>query len=198
MELRGCQVVDVSDACDDLGVPAVRTGALVPMWSGCPSLTGTVATITMGAATSPAADPMPDLLRALAAMAGSVVLIDVGAGSGLQCWGGFLTVAAQRSGVLGAIIEGAVRDVEALARSGFPVYARGVYPGRIRGRLRVVDTGAMVPVANGVVGPTHVVLADRDGVIFVPEAAAPQVAALARQRAASEREELARLLAAPL
>lgn len=197
MELQDCQVVDVSDACDELGVPAVRTGELAPVWPGCPPLAGRIATITMRPAVSKSEDPMADLLRALADMAGCVVLIDLDGRMDLQCWGGFLTVVAQRVGILGAVVYGAVRDVGSLSASGFPVFASGVYPGRIRGRLRMTGVGAEVLIGDGTVGPAHVVLADQDGVIFLPQADAPRVAELARRRAEQERAQLARLRLAP-
>ncbi len=176
-------------------VPAVRSGAVRPVWPGCPAITGRVATIAMEATQSAADNPLPDLVRALAGMAGAVVVIDLGERIDLQCWGGVLTVVAQRFGLIGAVVNGAVRDLEALADSRFPVYARGVYPGRVRGRLRMIEAGGEVALGDGRVSPSQMVVADSGGVLFLPAADTARVVAVGRQRALQERWQLARVRA---
>lgn len=195
MELGDCRVADISDACDELGVPAVRSGALRPIWPGCPPIAGPVATIAMGPARSATDNPLPDLWRAMTGMAGAVVVIDLGEHIDLQCWGGVLTAAAVRFGLAGGVVNGAVRDLPALSESRFPVFARGVYPGRIRGRLRMIEAGGELALGDGRVSPSQVVVADSDGVIFLPAADTARVAAVARRRVAEERRQLARVLA---
>ncbi|HWQ09900.1 MAG TPA: RraA family protein, partial [Holophaga sp.] len=41
-------------------------------------------------------------------------------------WGEVLTVAAEAAGLAGLVIDGGVRDTDALARRRFPVFARGI------------------------------------------------------------------------
>jgi regulator of RNase E activity RraA len=186
----------VSDACDELGIPAVRTGALRPAWPGCPALAGPVATLTMRPAEdSPRADPLPDILRAMAGLAGRLVLVDLDGRTDMQCWGGVLTACAQRWGIPGAVINGAVRDTAEIAGRGFPVFARSVHPARIRGRLRLAASGADVMVDGAVVHSGDIVIADGDGAVFLPSADFARARRLAARRAADERELLSRLAA---
>src|SRR2546428_2006370 len=60
-------------------------------------------------------------------------------------WGEVLMTAAQARGIAGLILDGAVRDVEALERAGFPVFCRAVSMRAAtkarRGRPRVPATG---------------------------------------------------------
>jgi 4-hydroxy-4-methyl-2-oxoglutarate aldolase len=158
---------DVSDACDELGVPAVRTGAMRPVWPGCPALLATLSTITLTSGQD--ADPLPDVLAAIAGMPAAVVLLmDLGGRPDAQCWGGRTAAAAHRAGVAGVLVHGAVRDVDALAGAGFATYASGVYPGRAKGRLRYVGTGLPVTIGGELVHPGSLVAADSSGAIFVP------------------------------
>src|SRR5438128_832058 len=53
-------------------------------------------------------------------------------------WGELLSTAARRSGCVGAIVDGAVRDVVKMTGMGFPVFARGTSPYDSRDRNRVI------------------------------------------------------------
>ena len=55
---------------------------------------------------------------------GSVVVIDAQGGTARAVWGYVLTIAAMERGVVGAVIDGAVRDLDEIAAAGFTVYAR--------------------------------------------------------------------------
>src|SRR3954451_5632237 len=119
---------DISDACDELGVEAVRTGALRPLWPECQPVSGPVTTVRLepGGGT-----PLSELLDVLAAAADGVVLVDIGGRGAVQCWGPLRAPAPQRCGVRGALVNGAAREVAGLRALGFPTYARGVHPARM-------------------------------------------------------------------
>lgn len=185
----------LSDACDELGVPAVRTGVLRPSWNGCPMVAGPVATLTLRPAATPDADPLPAILHALAEMGGFVVLVDLGGRQNVQCWGGVLAVVAQRFGVRGALVDGAVRDVTVLEEIGFPAYARAVHPARIRGRLELTAVDDDVAIDNEVVHAGDMAVVDADGALFLPHDSVADAVELARVRGNDEQELLARLRA---
>ncbi len=191
--LEPLSTCDVSDACDELGVAACRTGAIRPAWPGCPSLTGLVETVRLEPAA--AGTPLPELLDVLAGASGRVLLVDLGGRTDVQCWGSVLATAARRRGIPGAIVHGATRDVDGLAELAFPTYAAGVTPVRIKGSLRFA--GSSVPVALDGVGvePGWYVAADANGVVAFPGAEAARVLALAREREARDRERRAAVLA---
>ncbi|WP_016882014.1 MULTISPECIES: DUF1932 domain-containing protein [unclassified Rhodococcus (in: high G+C Gram-positive bacteria)] len=99
---------------------------------------------------------------------------------------------AERSlakGIVGAVIDGAVRDVDVLEEVGFPVWARGLSPA---GPFKYGPCKVGEPVAVGgvVVAPGDVIVADNDGVAVVPKARAHEIAEAAR--AVTEREAAVR------
>jgi regulator of RNase E activity RraA len=179
---------DISDACDELGIAAVRTGALRPAWTGCPSVLGRVLTLTLEPGDG---DPLPALLEALAEADGDVALVDLGGRVDVQCWGSVLATAARHHGITAALVNGATRDVSALAALGYPTYARGVVPARIRGRLAFAAAGADVVIAGAGASASSAVAADDSGAVFFPAAATEAVLDWARAHEDEERDKLA-------
>jgi regulator of RNase E activity RraA len=178
---------DVSDACDQLGVDAVRTGVLRPLWPGCPPVSGRLTTVRLDTV---AETPLPQLLEVLAAAAGGLILVDLGGRLDVQCWGTVLATAARHFDIRGALVNGAVRDVEGLRELGFATYGRGVYPAAIRGRLALTATNEPVELDGAVVRPGSFALADASGAVFLPESDAARVLGLAADLRAQEEELL--------
>ena len=156
---------DISDACDRLGIDAVRTGALRPLWPECPPLCGRLTTVRLepGGGT-----PLGELLGVLAEARERLVLVDLGGRVDVQCWGTVLATAARHFGVRGALVNGAARDVEGLRELGFATYARGVYPGAMRGRLEVAAVDEPVDLDGRVVESGSTAAADASGIVFLP------------------------------
>ena len=179
----------MSDACDRLGVDAVRTGALRPLWPGCPGVSGRLTTVRLEPArTDP--DPLADLRDVLAGAAGGLVLVDLGGRLDVQCWGSVLATLAARVGVRGALVNGAARDVDALHALGFPVFARGVYPGAARGRLRLAAVDEPVCLGGESVMPGAIAVADSSGLVIVAAERFGAVAEAASALRAQEQERL--------
>lgn len=135
--------------------------------------------------------------RALEVSAPDVVLVVDARGHLAGYWGEVLTVAAQARGVAGLVIDGGVRDSEALQRNGFPVFARG------RSVLRTVKhepgrVGEPVVAGGVVVRAGDVVLGDSDGVVVIRADRLRDVVAASRARVAREEEIMARLRAGEL
>jgi 4-hydroxy-4-methyl-2-oxoglutarate aldolase len=115
------------------------------------------------------------------------VLIAAAAGSLRSAlWGELLSTASRRSGCVGAIVDGAVRDVVKMTQMGFPVFARATLPYDSLNRNRVIDLD--VPVAiNGVLfSPGDLVIADADGIVVVPQAIEEQAIAAAWEKVHAE------------
>ncbi|CAM4079417.1 RraA family protein [Kibdelosporangium persicum] len=71
------------------------------------------------------------------------------------------------AGVVGAVVDGAVRDVQALSNMGLAVYARAVTPaGPFKNGPGAI--GAPVAVGGVVVEAGDVLVGDADGVVVVP------------------------------
>ena len=77
------------------------------------------------------------------------------------------TTRALRSGIVGALIEGAVRDSDDLRAMGFPVFSRTVAPGYTAGKVRAVALGEKVHVGGRPVHSGDIVVGDNDGVVVV-------------------------------
>jgi len=128
------------------------------------------------------------------APAGSVLVVNVGHEQARGYWGEVLTTGAEARGLRGLVIDGGVRDVEALELHGFPVFStmialRGATkqePGRIGGPAIVGD----VEVVRG-----DWIVADADGVTVVSSVHLDDVLAAGRARAEKEEHFFAELRA---
>jgi len=110
-------------------------------------------------------------LKAVDSCRADDVLIAAAAGSmrsGL--WGELLSTAARRSGCVGAVIDGAVRDVVKMTAVGFPVFALGTSPYDSRDRNRVIDIDVPVEIDGVRFSPGDLIIADIDGIVVVPQA----------------------------
>lgn len=164
----------VSDALDHLHVTGATTGVR-PMYHGCAKFAGRARTVeAVDAAAAPAGRHMGTTTVA-AAGPGDVIVVANQGRPNVSCWGDIMTVAAQANGVAGTVIDGACRDLDAVAAAGYPVYARAAVPVTARGRL--AERGSDVPVLfDGVlVHPGDLVLADGSGVVFVPAGRAEEI-----------------------
>jgi regulator of RNase E activity RraA len=117
------------------------------------------------------------------APAGHVLVLSAEGGMERAVWGGVLTESAIQCGLVGAVIDGVVRDLDHIRSLGFPVFARGTAPaGPHKGGRGAY--GVVVPCGGAVVGPGDLILGDIDGVVVVPAARVDDVArdAVARLR----------------
>lgn len=95
-------------------------------------------------------------------------------------WGEVMTHAAQKQGIAGIVLDGAVRDVAEMRAMGFPVFCRAVVPrGPHKGFGGTID-GA-IACAGVAVSPGDLVIGDDDGVAVVPLAQVRAVQAAARE-----------------
>ena len=130
--------------------------------------------------------------RAVAvAQPGDVLVVDAGGHIG-GSWGEVLTVAARARGIVGLVIDGGCRDVDAVAELGFGMWSRGV---SIAGCVKSTPGWIGEPIACGgvVVRTGDFIVADRDGVVAVPAELIESTTAAAEARIAKERDMMDRL-----
>src|SRR5215831_17052558 len=157
----------VSDALDHLQITGATTG-IRPLW-GRPKIAGHARTVeAVDAAAGPSGRHL-GTSTVQAAGPGDVVVVANRGRTNVSCWGDILTAAAQARGLEGVVIDGACRDLDAVADAGFPVYARAAVPVTARGRLaeRGFD-GVLVAVGD-------LVLADGSGVVFLRKDRAEEI-----------------------
>lgn len=128
---------------------------------------------------------------------GSVIVIAVEGGQpDVAVWGGLMTAGAVANGHVGAVLDGAVRDLTEIRRDyGFPIFARDVSPGTTLGRYKTVASQVPVRVGDVVIHPGDIIVGDVDGVVAVPKDKAVEVLAMAQEIDARELEQ-ARLIIA--
>ncbi len=104
--------------------------------------------------------------------------------------GEIMKTIAEKRGVAGFVIDGAIRDSSAFAASDFPCFARGV---NHRGPYKDGPGALDVPVAisGNVVSPGDIVVGDEDGVVTFSAAIAADLAAAVRKQLAKEAEIMA-------
>ncbi|HEY7133996.1 MAG TPA: RraA family protein [Acidimicrobiia bacterium] len=123
---------------------------------------------------------------------GSALVVDVGESRELGYWGEVLTTAAEARGIAGLVIDGGVRDVDALQAHGFPAFSTTVaLPGATKQLPGTVDRP--VRVGDVDVEPGDWVVGDADGVVIVPNGVRADVLAAGKARAAKEDGFFARL-----
>ena len=94
------------------------------------------------------------------------------------------TLAAR--GVLGYIVDGGARDTELTLRQGFPVWCSFATPADIVGRWIADAYGAPIDIGGVAICSGDYVIADRDGVVIIPEAIAAEVVTRTEEVVATE------------
>lgn len=113
--------------------------------------------------------PMRDVPGAVTA--GGVVLVVAGASESRTAVLGDLVAAdLLAAGVVAVVTDGLIRDSQAVAGLGLPVWARGVTPVASR-KDGVGSIGGRVTIGGVVVSDGDLVVADADGVVVWPAAA---------------------------
>jgi regulator of RNase E activity RraA len=125
------------------------------------------------------------------AVPGDVLVVNT-QGAGNSGFGELLAASARKAGVRAVIIDGTVRDAEALQAMGLPVYARGLCPNGCN-KDGPGEVGTTIACGGVAVRPGDVIVADRDGVSVVPLEDAAAVAALAVEQAAREQKRMAEI-----
>ena len=116
-----------------------------------------------------AADNLAVHVAVAEAPPGSVLVVSVGLEPERGYWGEVLTTGAEARGIAGLVIDGGVRDVDALEAHKFPVFSsmialRGASKNQ-HGRIGDAALVGDLDVENG-----DWIVADTDGVVVVPKA----------------------------
>ena len=116
---------------------------------------------------------------------GDVIVVDAGGIPAQAIIGEIMTTLAEHNGAAGMVIDGAIRDADALARSPFPVFAQAVTH---RGPYKNGPGEINVPVVIGgsVVNPGDLIIGDDDGLLALPQEMAEATIALALAQARKE------------
>lgn len=164
---------DLSDAMDRMGVV---NSSIRSLWKGA-RFQGVAVTVWTRAGDNLFVHSALDLLRP-----GSVLVVNGEGDDTRALLGDRMATKALRRGAVGVVVDGAVRDRDALEILGLPVFARAVTPA---GPYKHGPGQLNVPIAVGgvVVQPGDIVCGDGDGVVVVPPERLGEVIALAETMA---------------
>lgn len=126
------------------------------------------------------------------AQPGDVIVVDGSGGTTNALVGELMMRQSQKRGVLGFVIDGAVRDGDAFGAAGFPCFARGLSH---RGPYKDGPGEINVPVSIGglVVQPGDLILGDGDGLLAIPPAHVADVLKMAQAKEEAEARGMARI-----
>lgn len=174
--LSGLAASAVVDSMDRLGSP---DAGISPAWAGA-RLAGPALTVLTAAGDNRIVHAALDVVQP-----GEVVVINGFGDTTRALIGDLIAERARSLGVAGFVIDGCVRDVDAIREIGLPVFARGVTPaGPYKNGPGVI--GGPVAIGGVAVQTGDVVLADADGVVFIPRAQLETTTGLAEQKLAHE------------
>jgi regulator of RNase E activity RraA len=157
---------NLSDAMDKIGIQGAVIG-IRPMYN-CPRIVGRAVTIKITAAGMLKSEHHLGVHAIDAANPGDIIVIDNHGDIKNNCWGEILSMAAKMKGVAGVVVDGAARDVDMCEEFEFPVYARGTVPITARGRIMQESFNTTIRVGDVQVNPGDIVMADVNGVVFIP------------------------------
>lgn len=108
---------------------------------------------------------------------GDVMVIEARGDSHAGTLGDVLATRAKATGAAGVITDGAVRDADAVAGIGIPVYAAGAHPAVLGRRHVAFDMGLTISCGGATIQPGDVIVADSDGAIVIPPGLVDEVVA---------------------
>jgi 4-hydroxy-4-methyl-2-oxoglutarate aldolase len=180
----------VSDALDGLGLPGALVG-LRPLWPVGRVVAGRVRTLRVGPRKGDGPTVHLGTPLIAAANPGDVIIIDAGGRSGVSSWGGILSAAAVQAGVRGVVVDGACRDIADSEEFDLPIFGRAVVPVSARGRIVQWAMDEPIGLCGVAVRSGAYVIADRSGVVVIPEDAIDSVLELAERIRDREAEMVA-------
>lgn len=179
--LRQLSEFDAATLYEAAGQRGMVDPAIRPMWIGAH---------VCGPAITVSCPPRDNLMlhHAVAlATQGSVLVATAERYQLAGAWGEVLSVAAQARGIAGLVIDGAVRDIEAITQRRFPVFSRGLAIGACK-KEKIGTLNEPIDLGGVTVRFGDIVVGTGDGVVILDHQTIEQVlqAAIARRDRESE------------
>lgn len=117
---------------------------------------------------------------------GDILVADFGGDLEASNMGGQSCLVAKMQGVAGAIVDGAVRDLNTIRDLGFPVWCRGGTPKTGKHRMEAIEINGPVTIHDVRVEAGDFVVADDSGICFIPPHLVKPILAEAQRTEAAE------------
>ena len=161
--------------------PAIR-----PAWHGA-KVCGRAITVEC-----PPGDNLMLHIAVANAKPGAIIVATVGGFLLAGAWGEILTEAALACGVAGLVIDGAVRDIDAIEALRFPVFSRGLAIGSCT-KERPGKLDVPIQLGGAAVRPGDLVVGNADGLVVVEQGRIEEVYQAAVERRKRESEIITKL-----
>ncbi|WP_091231104.1 fumarylacetoacetate hydrolase family protein [Microbacterium sp. 3J1] len=114
---------------------------------------------------------------------GEVIVIEARGDATTGTLGDILALRARARGAAGVVTDGGVRDFDAVAEIGLPVFSQGAHPSVLGRRHVPWDVDVTISCGGATVQPGDIIVGDGDGVIVIPPSLVDEVvdAALAQE-----------------
>ena len=166
----------ISDTLDSLGIKgAIASSYFSPLISGS-KIAGTAITLRSIPERKTVTQGLhdKDFIRMATrdthylAEPGDILVGDFGGNLDISNMGGQSVAVAQSRGLVGAVINGAVRDIPSFRARNFPAWVRGTTPITGKCRMQAVEINGPVTLFDVVVEPGDFIVADDSGVCVIP------------------------------
>lgn len=139
-----------------------------------------------------------DCLDALSvAQEGDVVVVDAAGETETSIWGGLMSGLCKMKGVVGAVVDGAIRDTDETRDLGFFIFSKAIVPRSTHspysGRMEPIEINIPIQCAGVLVNPGDLVLGDEIGVVVIPLENAAEILKKAREQADKEEKTRAKI-----
>lgn len=139
-----------------------------------------------------------DCLDALSvAKEGDVIVVDAAGETETSIWGGLMSGLCMMKGVVGAVVDGAIRDTDETRDLGFQIFSKAIVPrsthSPFSGRTDPIEVNGSIQCAGVLVNPGDLVLGDEIGVVVIPLDKAAEILEKARTQAGNEEKTRARI-----
>ena len=185
----------VAGVLDSLGHRQQTLSADIHAMTPTRQVSGRVFTAKAEAVYSIPTEPYKLEMAAIDAMStGDVLVADADHNRQSAFWGELLSTACRAKGVRGAVMSTCTRDLWALEKMGFPVFAIGRTPADSKGRIDVTAIGEPITIDGVRIENGDYLLGDPDGVVIIPAAALDETLRLAQKKVSGEntvRDDLA-------
>ena len=160
----------VSDALDGLGYPNQSPAVDFSIRTSDEVLMGRCRTTLWQDVEGRDPKPYEKELAAVDLLQADDVMVCAAGGSRRSgIWGELLSTAAKNRGCVGAIVDGAVRDIAKMKAMGFAVQAVATCVYDSLHRQRVIDYDTDVKLGAVKVSSGDLIIADTDGIVIVPK-----------------------------
>jgi len=179
--IRQLAEFDAATLYEAAGQHGMVNPSIKPMWPGA-KVCGPAVTVSC-----PPGDNLMLHHAVAAARPGSVLVATAEGYEYAGAWGEVLTVAAQARGIAGLVIDGAVRDIEAITERRFPVFSRGLAIGACK-KEQIGTLHEPINLGGVTVHSGDIVVGTADGVVILEIRSIEQVLqdAIARREREAE------------